>query len=136
MKSLRAPLIHAIAIILGFGILAFVHWHGMDRQVLQRDTPSAATKRRYEILLPLKDNTGQVIPQEKLTQTQEELIERFGGITIIPQPVRGVWVDKGKRYEDESIRLVVDVDDNQANREFFRWFKKRLNERLGRRTYT
>jgi len=130
MRSLRSPLIHAIAIVFGFGLLALAHWHGMERQAQRDDRPEVGGKRRYEILLPLKDNAGQIIPQEKFMQTQEELIERFGGITIIPQPVQGVWIDKGKRYEDESIRLVIDVDDNQANRAFFQQFKKRLNARF------
>jgi hypothetical protein len=127
----RTAWIHPLAIVMGFGLLSLTHWQAVrGPQPARMQSAEAGVKRRYEILLPTKDNAGQPIAADKFTQTREDLVNRFGGITIIPQPVQGVWVDQGKRYEDESIRLVIDVDDDQANRAFFQEFKKMLNERF------
>ena len=66
---------------------------------------------RYEILLPLKYNDGTPIEPEKFQQTKEELLERFQGLTIDPGTIQGHWVYQGEQFEDELIRLVVDVED-------------------------
>jgi len=76
-------------------------------------------KRRYEILLPLTNNDGQPINSEKFRQTREELLARFSGISMLPGTVRGTWVHEGLRYEDESMRFSIDVEDTNENREFF-----------------
>jgi len=70
-------------------------------------------KRRYEILLPLKFNDGQPVPAEALNQTREELLARFDGLTVHPHSLLGIWQQEGQRYEDELIRLTVDVDDSE-----------------------
>jgi len=37
---------------------------------------------RYEILLPLKYNDGSDIESEKLLETKQELVHRFGALTV------------------------------------------------------
>lgn len=87
-------------------------------------------KRRFEILLPLKHNDGRPVDGELFEQTREELVAQFGAATLHPQPVIGVWTDDRTRYEDELIRLVIDVDDTTENQQFFATFKRSLLDRF------
>ncbi len=87
-------------------------------------------RRRYEMLLPLKYNDGRFIEDEKFHQTREELIERFDAVSIASGAVHGIWIHDGTRYEDETRRIVVDVEDTPENREFFLIFKSSLCERF------
>ncbi len=87
-------------------------------------------KRRYEILLPLKFNDGQPVPAEALYQTREELLARFDGLNVLPHPLLGICLHEGQRYEDEAVRLKVDVDDTEENQFFFVNFKATLLERF------
>ena len=57
-------------------------------------------------------------------KTHEELVARFGALSHLPATVRGVWVHEGQRYEEEFIRLFVNVLDTQANRKFFVGFTR------------
>jgi hypothetical protein len=86
--------------------------------------------RRYEILLPLRFNDGQLVPDDFIGQTLQELRLRFGAVTWETQVVRGLWRHEGQVFEDDSMRVVVDVADLPENREFFRQFKERLKERF------
>ncbi len=87
-------------------------------------------KRRYEILLPLRHNDDRPVSGEQFEQTREELIVQFGAISILPHTVLGIWVHEGTRYEDELLRLVVDVDDTPENQQFFASYKAVLLERF------
>jgi hypothetical protein len=73
-------------------------------------------RRRYEILLPLRYKEGTPLEPLKFLQTQEELIARFGAVTTSPEPLRGVWIDGENRFEDEHLRLIVDVEPSDENR--------------------
>ena len=85
---------------------------------------------RYEILLPLRYNDGTPVETYKFQQTKGELLERFQGLTIDPGTIQGLWVYQGEQFEDELIRLVVDVEDTPETEQFFRDFKERLKERF------
>ncbi len=88
-------------------------------------------KRRYEILLPLKHNDGSPIPDELLEQTREEIVNQFDGVTFFPQTIIGTWVQAGARFEDELVRILVEVEESAENHQFFVQFKKTLLERFG-----
>ena len=88
------------------------------------------SRKRYEILLPIRYNDGTLVDREKFFQTQEELVARFGALTTSPEFLRGVWLHAGQRFEDEILRLVVDVETTPENRAFFREFKERLKARF------
>ena len=88
------------------------------------------SRRRYEILLPIRYNDGTPIEPEKFFETQEELVAAFGALTSSPELLRGVWTFEGRRFEDESLRLVVDVEATPENRAFFPEFKERLKARF------
>jgi hypothetical protein len=87
-------------------------------------------KRRYEILLPLKFNDGQPVPDDAFYQTREELLSRFDGLTVHPQSVLGIWQQEGQRYEDELVRFTIDVEDTEENQFFFTNLKTTLLERF------
>jgi hypothetical protein len=87
-------------------------------------------KRRYEILLPIMHNDGRQVSPDKFFLTFEELIARFGAFTGYPAPVQGTWVHEGVRYQDESRRIYLDVEDTPENRQFFTEFKLNLRERF------
>jgi hypothetical protein len=87
-------------------------------------------KRRYEILLPLKHNDGRPVSDDKLNQTREELVNQFDAVSVQPQSILGIWLHEGVRYEDTSVRLMVDVDDTAENRQFFADFKQVLLQRF------
>ncbi len=87
-------------------------------------------RRRYEILLPLQYNDGGAIAVDDLNQTREELLAHFGGISIQPGTISGVWIHEGMRYEDSLVRIVVDVEDRAENRQFFVDWKPILLQRF------
>ena len=49
--------------------------------------------RSIEIYLPLDYNDGQPIPESKYISLQQELLNRFGGVTSVQRqfPLQGVW---------------------------------------------
>jgi hypothetical protein len=87
-------------------------------------------KRRYEMLLPLVYNDGRPVEREKHEKTHEELVARFGAASSLPATLRGVWVHEGRRYEEDFLRLFVDVPDTRANRQFFVRLKATLLTRF------
>ena len=80
--------------------------------------------------MPLRKNDGRPVDPEKFEQTLEELLARFGGVSRLPATVRGIWTHKGQRFEDDSLRVFVDVPDTRANRQFFLKLKARLLKRF------
>src|SRR4051812_3331127 len=88
-------------------------------------------KRRYEILLPLKHNDGQPVAADKFDQTRLDLVGQFGAVSFHPNSILGIWAHEGQRYEDELVRIVVDVEDTPENRQFFASLKATLLERFG-----
>ena len=86
--------------------------------------------RRYEILLPRRFNDGRRIPARLVTETLLELREQFGASSCETQTIRGQWQHQGEVYQDELVRVFVDVEDNPENRRFFLEFKPRLKARF------
>src|SRR5438067_1198727 len=85
---------------------------------------------QYVILLPLSFNDGRRIPPELHLQTYEELIERFGGLTVDEIPVVGYWQHEGVRYQDPAKRLTATAEDTPETDAFIRNFKETLKERF------
>ena len=88
------------------------------------------SRRRYEILLPIKYNDGTPVEPEKFFQTREELVATFGAVTTSPELLRGVWLREGQRFEDENLRMVVDVEVTAETRKFFHGLKETLKARF------
>jgi hypothetical protein len=87
-------------------------------------------QRRYEILLPLRFNDGQPVPDDLIAETLLELEERFRDISSETQVIPGIWENQGQSFRDELVRVFVDVADLQTNRRFFVQYKKKLRKRF------
>ena|ERR1051325_4219298 len=86
--------------------------------------------RRYEITLPTRYNDGRSIEPEKYLNTRREIAARFGALTFLPQLALGEWTHEGVRYEENNLRIVVDVEDTPENAEFFSQLKQSLKARF------
>ena len=86
--------------------------------------------RRFEILLPLRFNDGQPVPDDLIADTLLEIEQQFGAVTSETQMLRGSWQHLGEQYRDTLMRVFVDVADVPANRQFFLQFKDRLKARF------
>jgi hypothetical protein len=80
--------------------------------------------RRYEIILPTRYNDGRAVEEEHYLWVGEQLADRFGAFTFEPQPLRGVWIHGGVRYEENNLRVFVDVEASDENDVFFQTFKE------------
>lgn len=90
----------------------------------------SSLQRRYEILLPLRFNDGEPVPDDLIAETLLELEQEFGSVSSESQIIRGRWENEGQTYRDELVRVFVDVPDRQKNRKFFGKFKERLKQRF------
>ena len=88
------------------------------------------TLRRFEVLLPLRFNDGQAVPEEVVADTLLELEQRFSAVSCETQSIRGYWRHEGESYRDDLIRVFVDVDDEPEHRQFFLEFKERIKVRF------
>jgi len=87
--------------------------------------------RSIEIYLPLDTNDGQPIPESKFVALQQELLNRFGGVTSVQRqfPLQGVWQSGRGIYRDRVV--VFSVMDFRAGTPLasLRYLEK-LKERL------
>lgn len=86
--------------------------------------------KRYEILLPLRYNTGEQIESEKFQITHNELMEKFGAISKDSIDVSGHWYYQGTVYIDKLHRWRLDVRNTRRNRKFIKEFKNILTKRF------
>lgn len=84
------------------------------------------TLRRFELLLPLRFNDGQLVPDALVADALFELEQRFGAVSCETQTIRGLWHDQGQTYRDDLVRIFVDVQDVPETREYFIEFKERM----------
>src|SRR6266853_123783 len=47
--------------------------------------------RRFELLLPLRFNDGQPVPDDLIADTLLELRQQFGAVSSETQVIRGIW---------------------------------------------
>jgi len=87
--------------------------------------------RRFELLLPLRFNDGQPVPDGLIAGTLVELRSKFGAVSSETQTIEGQWQHAGQVYRDELMRVFVDVEDTQENRDFFRELRERIRTRFG-----
>ena len=86
--------------------------------------------RRYEVLLPLQFNDGRDIPSDWLAESVLEIVEHFGAASYETQKIEGHWRHGGILYRDNLVKLVVDVPDSAANRQWMKQFKAGWKARL------
>ena len=88
------------------------------------------TLRRFEILLPLQFNDGRDVPSDLLAEAVLEVVGRFGGVSYYNNLIRGQWKHSEIVYRDNNTKIVIDVDDTDANRQWMRDYKARWKEKL------
>jgi hypothetical protein len=76
----------------------------------------SSTLRRFEILLPLRFNDGQSVPDELVGQALLEVRNQFNAVSAETQVIRGHWEHQGEVFRDELVRIFVDVADTEENR--------------------
>jgi hypothetical protein len=86
--------------------------------------------RRFEVLLPLRFNDGQPVPDDLVADTLIELEQRFGAVSCETQTIRGLWRYEGQPFRDDLVRVFVDVPDEPESRQFFVELKDRLKARF------
>ena len=86
--------------------------------------------RRFEILLPLRFNDGQSVPDDLIADTLLELRQQFGAVSCDTQTIRGMWTFEAEVFRDDLVRVYVDTNDALEYREFFVQFKERLKARF------
>ncbi len=89
-----------------------------------------SNSRRYEILLPLRFNDGQLVPWELVGETLVELRQRFRAVSWETQTIHGLWEHEGTEFQDDLVRVFVDVPDLPEHRQFFAELKGRLKSRF------
>ena len=85
---------------------------------------------RFEILLPLFYNDGRPIEPEKFLATDDDLVQTFGATSTDQVTVRGQWKYQSTVYSDQLIRVRVDVDDTEQNRDAMNAVKETLKARF------
>ena len=90
----------------------------------------AKSFRRFEILLPLRFNDGQPVPNDLIADTLLELEQRFGAVSCETQTIQGRWQHMGQQFRDDLVRVFVDVPDVPENKQFFIEFKERAKARF------
>jgi hypothetical protein len=87
--------------------------------------------RAIEIYLPLDYNDGRPIKSAKYIPLEDELLERFGGVTSTQRlfPLRGLWQSETQVFQDRVV--VFSAMDFGAQTEFERIrYLERLKGRL------
>lgn len=86
--------------------------------------------RRYEVLIPPRFNDGTAVPTDLIATTLAELEKQFGAYSCETQNIQGRWNFQGQTYQDDLVRVFVDVPDLPESRQFFIDFKERLKARF------
>jgi hypothetical protein len=86
--------------------------------------------RRFEVLLPVRFNDGQDIPDEMLGEAMTEIVSKFGAVSFRKDAVEGQWQHESMVYRDDLACIVVDVPDTASSRKWMRAFKARWKMRL------
>jgi hypothetical protein len=87
--------------------------------------------RSIEIYLPLDFNDGRPIPDSKYVSIQQELLNRFGGVTSVQRdfPLQGVWQSGTDIYYDRVVVFSV-MDSREETQLDCPRYLERLKGRL------
>ena len=79
--------------------------------------------RSIEIYLPLDYNDGRPVPESKYISLQQELLDRFGGVTSVQRqfPLQGVWQSGADVYQDRVVMFSVMDFRGEAQLECLRY---------------
>jgi hypothetical protein len=82
--------------------------------------------RSIDIFLPLDYNDGRPIPESKYVSLQQELLNRFGGVTSVQRqfPLQGVWQSGTDIYHDRVVVFSVMDFREETQLECLRYLEK------------
>ena len=88
----------------------------------------ARSARRYDLYLPLTDNSGQPIVDRMFDAVERRLVTRFGGLTTQQRefPLRGIWQGGTRLYLDQVIVMTVLDFRQQGSGRFIATLKRDL----------
>jgi hypothetical protein len=65
-----------------------------------------------QILLPVADNSGEPFPPHQFAGLKQELLDRFGGVTVFSQgPAEGFWQGENGTSRDQIVIFEVMTDE-------------------------
>jgi hypothetical protein len=82
--------------------------------------------RSIEIYLPLDHNDGRPIAESKFLAIQQELLNRYGGVTSTQRqfPLQGVWQSGTNIYHDRVVVFGVMAFREESQMECLRYLEK------------
>ena len=92
----------------------------------------ARPAQRYDIYLPITDNSGIPFPEEFFTSVESLLISRFGGVTSQERrfPLRGLWRDAERVFSDQVIVMTILSFARAGNARFIQKLKRDLLDKF------
>jgi hypothetical protein len=87
--------------------------------------------RSIDIYLPLEYNDGRPIPESKFVSLQQQLLDRYGGVTSVQRqfPLAGAWHSGSRVYHDRVVTFSV-MDFRATTQIEGMRYLERLKERL------
>lgn len=83
-----------------------------------------------QILLPLRDNNGDLFSDDVLRQVRAELVRIFGGVTAYTQsPAKGVWRGEDEQTSQDEI-ILVEVMARTIDRNWWNKYREELETRF------
>lgn len=83
-----------------------------------------------QLLLPLQDNDHRSFPEHQFKQIQQELKEKFGGVTAYTRsPAEGQWCNDGTVWKDDIVIYEVMVSDLEPL--WWENYRQQLERRFG-----
>lgn len=80
-----------------------------------------------EILVPLRDNHGVPLPEDRFSALSATLADRFGGLTAFTRaPADGFWTDGGESVREDVV--VFEVMIEELDRAWWSEFRQHLEE--------
>ena len=92
----------------------------------QQDARWSDSLQVVEILLPLQDKDGSLLPEERFRTLRDMLTERFGGLTAFTRaPADGIWKDRKDRVRRDNI-IVFEVMAPNIDKAWWRQLRREL----------
>src|SRR5438132_12681840 len=88
----------------------------------------ARSAPRYDLYLPLTDNSDRPISDATFDAVERRLVARFGGLTSHQRdfPLRGIWQGEARLYLDQVIIMTVLDFRRQGSARFLAELKQAL----------
>lgn len=87
-----------------------------------------------QVLLPLYDNGGEQFPRRLYSQVRDELVDRFGGLTVYTRaPASGLWQEREGRTTRDDI-VIYEVMAERLDAAWWGRYRAELEGRFQQQT--